>query len=130
MSEMFNDITTAFYVILIVCLADQYVMYFCNSPIAQKHWQKFFYLYHFSFYAYHFRFNGQFSKLPLICSWLFIQHSMVYFYHHYELDVLDVLQRTERLHRRQQLSVHRRRLRQPTGGEQTGPESEPEEPED
>nr|CAD7428212.1 unnamed protein product [Timema monikensis] len=33
----------------------------------------FFYLYHFSFYAYHYRFNGQYSGLALITSWLFIQ---------------------------------------------------------
>nr|CAD7264675.1 unnamed protein product [Timema shepardi] len=34
---------------------------------------RFFYLYHFSFYAYHYRFNGQYSGLALITSWLFIQ---------------------------------------------------------
>lgn len=36
---------------------------------------RFFYLYHFSFYAYHYRFNGQYSSLALITSWLFIQVS-------------------------------------------------------
>nr|CAD7447480.1 unnamed protein product [Timema bartmani] len=36
---------------------------------------RFFYLYHFSFYAYHYRFNGQYSGLALITSWLFIQHA-------------------------------------------------------
>lgn len=34
---------------------------------------RFFYLYHFSFYAYHYRFNGQYSSLALVTSWLFIQ---------------------------------------------------------
>ncbi|KOB74282.1 Membralin, partial [Operophtera brumata] len=48
----------------------------------------FFYLYHFSFYAYHYRFNGQYSSLALVTSWLFIQHSMLYFFHHYELPVI------------------------------------------
>uniref|UniRef100_A0A3Q3EBU4 Transmembrane protein 259 n=1 Tax=Hippocampus comes TaxID=109280 RepID=A0A3Q3EBU4_HIPCM len=67
MSEFFNDTTTAFYIILIV-------------------W--FFYLYHFAFYAYHYRFNGQYSSLALVTSWLFIQHSMIYFFHHYELPAI------------------------------------------
>ncbi|KPJ03944.1 Membralin, partial [Papilio xuthus] len=49
---------------------------------------RFFYLYHFSFYAYHYRFNGQYSSLALVTSWLFIQHSMLYFFHHYELPVI------------------------------------------
>ncbi|PSN57013.1 hypothetical protein C0J52_04258, partial [Blattella germanica] len=49
---------------------------------------RFFYLYHFSFYAYHYRFNGQYSGLALVTSWLFIQHSMLYFFHHYELPVI------------------------------------------
>ncbi|XP_066602049.1 uncharacterized protein [Prorops nasuta] len=48
----------------------------------------FFYLYHFSFYAYHYRFNGQYSGLALVTSWLFIQHSMLYFFHHYELPAI------------------------------------------
>ncbi|KAF6773211.1 hypothetical protein AHF37_07571 [Paragonimus kellicotti] len=46
---------------------------------------KFFYLYHFAFYAYHYRFNGQFSGMALWVSWLFILHSILYFFHHYEL---------------------------------------------
>lgn len=49
---------------------------------------RFFYLYHFSFYAYHYRFNGQYSSLALTTSWLFIQHSMIYFFHHYELPII------------------------------------------
>ncbi|VVC39457.1 Hypothetical protein CINCED_3A009144 [Cinara cedri] len=85
MSEFFNDTTTAFYIILIVWVADQYDTLCSHCPLTKKHWLRFFYLYHFSFYAYHYRFNGQYSNLALICSWLFIQHSMIYFYHHYEL---------------------------------------------
>lgn len=30
-------------------------------------------MYHFAFYAYHYRFNGQYSSLALVTSWLFIQ---------------------------------------------------------
>jgi len=39
---------------------------------------RFFYLYHFSFYAYHYRFNGQYSGLALVTSWLFIQVSVLH----------------------------------------------------
>lgn len=38
--------------------------------------RSFFYLYHFAFYAYHYRFNGQYSSLALLTSWLFTQVSM------------------------------------------------------
>uniref|UniRef100_A0A0A9Z3P5 Membralin n=1 Tax=Lygus hesperus TaxID=30085 RepID=A0A0A9Z3P5_LYGHE len=88
MSEFFNDTTTAFYIILIVWIADQYDAVCCHTYITKKYWLRFFYLYHFSFYAYHYRFNGQYSSLALITSWLFIQHSMLYFFHHYELPMI------------------------------------------
>ncbi|XP_034946149.1 membralin isoform X2 [Chelonus insularis] len=88
MSEFFNDTTTAFYIILIVWIADQYDVICCHTSITKKHWLRFFYLYHFSFYAYHYRFNGQYSSLALVTSWLFIQHSMLYFFHHYELPAI------------------------------------------
>ncbi|KAI8509705.1 hypothetical protein Bbelb_121330 [Branchiostoma belcheri] len=85
MSEFFNDTTTAFYIILMVWVADQYDAICCHTNISKRHWLRFFYLYHFAFYAYHYRFNGQYSGLALVTSWLFIQHSMIYFFHHYEL---------------------------------------------
>ncbi|XP_067928425.1 membralin-like [Watersipora subatra] len=85
MSEFFNDTVTAFYIIVIVWMADQYDAVCCHTQISKRHWLRFFYLYHFAFYAYHYRFNGQYSFLALVISWLFIQHSMVYFFHHYEL---------------------------------------------
>ncbi|XP_054329569.2 membralin isoform X2 [Pongo pygmaeus] len=88
MSEFFNDTTTAFYIILIVWLADQYDAICCHTSTSKRHWLRFFYLYHFAFYAYHYRFNGQYSSLALVTSWLFIQHSMVYFFHHYELPAI------------------------------------------
>ncbi|CAG9862290.1 unnamed protein product [Phyllotreta striolata] len=88
MSEFFNDTTTAFYIILTVWVADQYDAICCHTSITKRHWLRFFYLYHFSFYAYHYRFNGQYSSLALVTSWFFIQHSMVYFFHHYELPVI------------------------------------------
>ncbi|GAB6032779.1 hypothetical protein CHUAL_011641 [Chamberlinius hualienensis] len=88
MSEFFNDTTTAFYIILIVWVADQYDAICCHTPITKRYWLRFFYLYHFAFYAYHYRFNGQYSGLSLITSWLFIQHSMIYFFHHYELPAI------------------------------------------
>lgn len=85
MSEFFNDSTTAFYIILIVWVADQYDTICCHTPLTKRHWLRFFYLYHFAFYAYHYRFNGQYSSLALVTSWLFIQHSMLFFFHRYEL---------------------------------------------
>ncbi|XP_059610028.1 membralin [Phlebotomus argentipes] len=88
MSEFFNDTTTAFYIILVVWMADQYDAICCHTSLTKRHWLRFFYLYQFSFYAYHYRFNGQYSSLALVTSWLFIQHSMVYFFHHYELPVI------------------------------------------
>ncbi|XP_044311776.1 membralin isoform X1 [Varanus komodoensis] len=88
MSEFFNDTTTAFYIILIVWLADQYDAICCHTHTSKRHWLRFFYLYHFAFYAYHYRFNGQYSSLALVTSWLFIQHSMIYFFHHYELPAI------------------------------------------
>ncbi|XP_058176871.1 membralin [Anopheles ziemanni] len=88
MSEFFNDTTTAFYIILVVWFADQYDAVCCHTSVTKRHWLRFFYLYHFSFYAYHYRFNGQYSSLALVTSWLFIQHSMIYFFHHYELPVI------------------------------------------
>lgn len=88
MSEFFNDTTTAFYIILIVWLADQYDAICCHTSTSRRHWLRFFYVYHFAFYAYHYRFNGQYSSLALVTSWLFIQHSMIYFFHHYELPAI------------------------------------------
>ncbi|XP_070564312.1 membralin-like [Ptychodera flava] len=88
MSEFFNDTTTAFYIILIVWIADQYDAICCHTTTSKRHWLRFFYLYHFAFYAYHYRFNGQYSGLALVTSWLFIQHSMIYFFHHYELPAI------------------------------------------
>ncbi|KAK8787887.1 hypothetical protein V5799_022339 [Amblyomma americanum] len=73
MSEFFNDTTTAFYIILIVWVADQYDAICCHTTITKRHWLRFFYLYHFAFYAYDYRFNGQYSGLALLTSWFFIQ---------------------------------------------------------
>uniref|UniRef100_A0A034VR31 Membralin n=1 Tax=Bactrocera dorsalis TaxID=27457 RepID=A0A034VR31_BACDO len=88
MSEFFNDTTTAFYIILIVWVADQYDAICCHTSITKRHWLRFFFLYHFAFYAYHYRFSGQNRSLALVSSWLFIQHSMFYFFHRYELPVI------------------------------------------
>jgi len=88
MSEFFEDSTTAFYIIVIVWIADQYDAICCHTSITRRHWLKFFYLYHFTFYAYHYRFSGQYSTLALVTMWLFTQHAMLYFFHHYELPVI------------------------------------------
>jgi len=88
MSEFFEDTTTAFYIILLVWLCDQYDSVCCHTPITKRYWLRFFYLYHTAFYAYHYRFSGQYSGLALFTMWLFTQHSMIYFFHHYELPVI------------------------------------------
>ncbi|XP_023320920.1 uncharacterized protein LOC111695729 [Eurytemora carolleeae] len=88
MSEFFEDTTTAFYIILLVWLCDQYDSVCCHTPITKRYWLRFFYLYHTAFYAYHYRFSGQYSGLALLTMWLFTQHSMLYFFHHYELPVI------------------------------------------
>ena len=78
MSEFFEDTTTAFYIILIVWVADQYDAICCHTTITKKYWLRFFYLYHFSFYAYHYRFSGQYSGLALLTTWLFTQVSTLF----------------------------------------------------
>ena len=55
MSEFFEDTTTAFYVILIVWICDQYDAICCHTNITKRYWLRFFYLYHTAFYAYHYR---------------------------------------------------------------------------
>ena len=75
MSEFFEDTTTAFYIILVVWMADQYEAICCHTHITRVHWPKFFYLYHISFYAYHYRFGGQHSGLALLTMWFFTQVS-------------------------------------------------------
>eukprot|EP00795_Rhopilema_esculentum_P004768 gene4768-21073_t len=89
MAEFFNDTTTSFYVILIVWAADQFDSICCHTRLSQKFWLRFFYLYHFLFYAYHYRFNGQYSTIALAASWFFIQHSMLYFLHNYEIPAIE-----------------------------------------
>ena len=78
MSEFFEDTTTAFYIILIVWVADQYDAICCHTTITKKYWLRFFYLYHFSFYAYHYRFSGQYSGLALLTTWLFTQVNTIF----------------------------------------------------
>ncbi|CAF1070421.1 unnamed protein product [Adineta steineri] len=89
MSEFFNDASTAFYIILVVWISDQYDSICCHTPLSKRHWVRFFYLYHFAFYAYHARYNGQYSGLALVTSCCFIVHSMFYFFHHFELPVIE-----------------------------------------
>ncbi|XP_036347519.1 membralin-like [Rhagoletis pomonella] len=41
MSEFFNDTTTAFYIILIVWMADQYDAICCHTSITKRHWLRY-----------------------------------------------------------------------------------------
>ncbi|KAM3718236.1 Membralin [Dirofilaria immitis] len=97
MSEVFNDTSTAFYVILLVWIADQYDAICCHSPISKRHWLRFFYLYHYSFYAYQYRYNGQYGGLALLTSTFFILHSMIFFFHHYEMPLIIYHERLQRI---------------------------------
>lgn len=132
MSEFFNDTTTAFYIILIVWLADQYDAICCHTNTSKRHWLRFFYLYHFAFYAYHYRFNGQYSSLALVTSWLFIQHSMIYFFHHYELPaILQQIRIQEMLLQNQQAGQNNPTALQDSAsvaGAQPGPAVDPPQP--
>ncbi|XP_075238791.1 membralin-like isoform X2 [Convolutriloba macropyga] len=121
MSEFFSDSTTAFYIIIIVWVADQYEAICCHTAITKRHWLRFFYLYHFAFYAYHYRFNGQYSGLALVASWLLIQHSMLYFFHHYELPA--VLNRTAMLHGQNMVHQNGSSRQQISGPGPNGPQS-------
>ncbi|CAP38255.2 Protein CBG21463 [Caenorhabditis briggsae] len=88
MAEVFMDTSIAFYVILIVWVADQYDAICCHSATSKKFWLRFFYIYQFFFYSYQYRFNGQYGGLALLTSSIFILHSMVYFFHHYEMPLI------------------------------------------
>ncbi|EFP12979.1 hypothetical protein CRE_06902 [Caenorhabditis remanei] len=88
MAEVFNDTSIAFYVILIVWVADQYDAICCHSPTSKKFWLRFFYIYQFFFYSYQYRFSGQYGGLALLTSSMFILHSMIYFFHHYEMPLI------------------------------------------
>ncbi|KAG1667836.1 Membralin [Nymphon striatum] len=111
MTEFFSDPETALYLMFIVYLADFFDAVCC----------RFFFLYHYAFYAYHFRYRTEYSYLALITSWLFIcvnnnfathsrevnglvfapttlnriKHSMLYFFHHFELPEILASEGTE-----------------------------------
>ncbi|KAG8183022.1 hypothetical protein JTE90_017108 [Oedothorax gibbosus] len=85
MSDFFHDRSIALYVIIIVWFADLYDAVCCQSALSKRHWFRFFYLYHFLFYAYNYKFGGVYWPLTLTTSFLFTLHSMVFFFHHYEL---------------------------------------------
>ncbi|VDM60353.1 unnamed protein product [Angiostrongylus costaricensis] len=97
MSEVFADTTTAFYVILIVWIADQYDAICCHSHVSKRYWLRFFYLYQFFFYAYQYRFGGQYGGMALLTSTAFIFHSMVFFFHHYEMPLILYQDRLQRI---------------------------------
>ncbi|CAJ0585700.1 unnamed protein product, partial [Mesorhabditis spiculigera] len=85
MTELFTDTVTAFYMILIVWVADQYETICCHTRISKVYWLRFFYLYQFFFYAYQYRFGGQFSSVLMWVNATLTIHSMIFFFHHYEL---------------------------------------------
>ena len=72
-----------------------------RSAISKRHFLRFFYLYQFAFYAYHYRFNGQYAGLALMVTMLFTYHSMIFFFHHYELPLVQAMEEHIRFERRQ-----------------------------
>lgn len=92
--KYFNNGTTARYLIMIIWCANKYDALLCYSSITKRNWLKFFYLYTYMFYAYHSRFKEQYNNLALLTSGLFIFHSMVYFFHHYDLPLVLTSQRS------------------------------------
>ncbi|KAI6179289.1 hypothetical protein M3Y98_00594400 [Aphelenchoides besseyi] len=68
MSEVFNDTSTAFYIILLVWMADQYDAICCRSSVSRRHWLRFFYLYHWAFYVYNYKYSGQYNVFALLTS--------------------------------------------------------------
>ncbi|KAK2724953.1 hypothetical protein QYM36_001415 [Artemia franciscana] len=82
--EFFGSFNT-FNLVLITWMADHFDSGVCQSRIGKKYWSRFFFLYVYAFYIYNRRFNGQFQDLALFTCYFFILHSMIYFYHHYEL---------------------------------------------
>ncbi|CAI4226390.1 unnamed protein product [Auanema sp. JU1783] len=97
MSEVFADTTTAFYVILVVWIADQFDAICCHSATSKQYWLRFFFLYQFFFYAYQYRFGGQFGSIAFLASTLFIIHSMIFFFHHYEVPLILYQERVLRI---------------------------------
>lgn len=93
MFEFFADSSIAFHVILMVWAADQFYSMAVRSPISKRYFLRFFYLYQFAFYAYHYRFNGQYSGLALLTTMLFTYHAMIFFFHNYELPLVQTIGR-------------------------------------
>lgn len=93
MYEFFADSSITFHVIIMVWAADQFDSMAVRSPISRRHFLRFFYLYQFAFYAYHYRFNGQYAGLSLLTTMLFSYHSMIFFFHHFELPLLQSITR-------------------------------------
>ncbi|KPM04220.1 membralin-like protein [Sarcoptes scabiei] len=88
MYEFFSDSSITFHIIIMVWVADHFDSLAVQSRITRRYFLRFFYLYQFVFYAYHYRFNGQYSGLALLTTMLFTYHSMIYFFHHFELPLL------------------------------------------
>ncbi len=79
MSEFFNDATTAFYIILIVWIADQYDAVCCHTSISKRYWLRFFFLYHFAFYAVKFIFaqDNYFCLVEFKIFFFVLPHSII-----------------------------------------------------
>ncbi|MCP9263918.1 Membralin [Dirofilaria immitis] len=127
MSEVFNDTSTAFYVILLVWIADQYDAICCHSPISKRHWLRpclilldnsnLIHRLHNAFtkiegkivdtFGMHNAFGSRISHITFInlddvinsldditnCQ----KHSMIFFFHHYEMPLIIYHERLQRI---------------------------------
>lgn len=106
MDFYFNDNSTGFYMIVIIWCANKFDTICSHTPMTKRHWLRFFYLYLYMFYAYNCKYKGQYSDVALVATYLLILHSMVYFFHHYELPVILNAQRVMVMYQQMLTSRH------------------------
>ena len=97
MTELLDDPMVSFHLIAFVWMADNYYTICCHSYLSRKYFPRFFYLSSYLFYGFHSQFNGQFSGLALVTTFMTTQLCMVYFYHKYEIPIIELfITRTRR----------------------------------
>lgn len=97
MTELLDDPMVSFHLIAFVWMADNYYTICCHSYLSRKYFPRFFYLSSYLFYGFHNQYNGQFSGLALVTTFMTTQLCMVYFYHKYEIPIIELfITRTRR----------------------------------
>ncbi|KAL7670214.1 hypothetical protein ACOME3_005154 [Neoechinorhynchus agilis] len=88
LTEFFKDSSSAFYIVILVWIADHFYQVCCRTEMSKKYWMNFFYLYQYIFYVNQIKSNGFFCELAFLCTLLFVMHSMLFALNHYELPAL------------------------------------------